>query len=150
MCINNEHFSEKLIVFFSLSFDMKFTIDSYRKSQLSNHEIAFKNYLQINILIHVSHSLNTMKECNFSIWMNWASLNVMRWPKNRQTCPNVNRIWLTVSLFLLLWCEWMLNPSPFILCVFFRSLSIRVCFTKIAFLQLKDIFELWQNHTGDK
>lgn len=118
MCINNEHFSEKLIVFFSLSFDMKFTIDSYRKSQLSNHEIAFKNYLQINILIHVSHSLNTMKECNFSIWMNWASLNVMRWPKNRQTCPNVNRIWLTVSLFLLLWCEWMLNPSPFILCVF--------------------------------
>lgn len=46
----------------------------------------------------MSQGLNTMKECNFSIWMNSES-HVIRWPKNHQTCPNVNRIWLTASLF---------------------------------------------------
>lgn len=93
--------------------DIKFTIDSYEKSQLSNREIAFKNYLQINILIRVSHSLNTMKECNFSIWMNWTwcdamtekSPNVLEckshfgWRRHYFCCCGANEYLIRIHLF---------------------------------------------------
>lgn len=68
--MNNETSDQRKINSFILKNDIKFTINSYGKSQLSNRKIVCKNYIQINILIWVSLSLNTMKECNFSIWMN--------------------------------------------------------------------------------
>lgn len=105
-----------------------------RKSQLSNHEIAFKNYLQINILIQVSHRA----------WIRWKSVifqfewtephHVMRWPKNRQTCPNVNRIWLTVSYYsCCCWCcccganECLIPDHLFWIWFFFRPFFINSC-----------------------
>lgn len=71
--VNNERifFSENnsvwILVFISkVTSNLRLT--PTEKSQLSNHEIAFKNYLQINKLIWVSAAvLSPLKECNFSI-----------------------------------------------------------------------------------
>lgn len=140
--MNSKDFSVTKSALLHCQNDIEFTINSYRRSQLSNHEIAFKNDLKINILIWVSQSSNTMKECNFSIWMKRVACDAMT--EKSPNVPEWDLHWVDGFIIFLLWCEWMLNPCLFFIC--FCSSSAFLFYE----MHLRDIFELWQDHICDK